>query len=375
MIEVLKGGISNSSQKIIKNDEARNRSISDQAFVCHGDQPIKHLFRKLMDVDSFHVIRGSHRSGKTTLLVNLMNLLVNGYDGCGDWEIITNVFFVKNDEDPTVGSPEKIHHIDYFDEILAAISDIQERGSSAAVLLDDIECFYSDEDNQISNNIRKLISNRRKLGIMVIVCGSGDTLLYDDNLSPSKLKYDCEWGKLDKNNYKEFRENDILNYDLPFVDASYVMCNSQRIDTYITSRPFGWTDLDSEGWVFDPYSEASFVRYRDRYDLDLFWNGFGNISSVQTSSYIKDFFRKDKPVVDHLCPSKEENNVVDMAVRMKSMGLTDESIEFITGTPKTTLRRWAEKKGYEWRVGFIESPYQFRRMHSMDDVDSCDCDG
>ena len=143
------------------NTEVHNCSISDQAFVCCVEQPIKPLFRKRMGVDSFHVIRGSYRSGKTTLLVNLMNLLVNGYDDCGDWEIITNVFFVKNDEDPTVGFPEKIHHVDYFDEILAAISDIQERGSSAAVLLDDIECFYSDEDNQISNNIRKLISNRR----------------------------------------------------------------------------------------------------------------------------------------------------------------------------------------------------------------------
>jgi hypothetical protein len=362
MSGVQNGGVGNIPQTVINNCEVRNRSIPDQAFVCCKEYFIDHVFRKVMRRGTFHAIRGTHESGKTTLLVNLMQLLVNGYDKCGDWEVITNVFFIKEGGETIVGNPERIHHVDYFDEIIQNIGDIVSRGSTPAVILDDIECFYSDEDDVISENIRKLITNRKKLGIMVVVCGEGQNRLYEDMIGPQKQRFDYEWGKLDENNYTEFRENDVLSVDLPYQDGSFVTGRLDGIDTYFTSKPFGWTDFDSNGWKFDRYSEASFVRCRQSYDMDLFWDGFGNIPSVRSMEYIKEFFEHRKTTKDQPGPANHDDDVVEMTARMKSIGLTDEAIEFVVGKPKTTLRRWVERKGYEWRTGSIESPYLFKRI-------------
>ncbi len=102
--------------------------------------------------------------------------------------------------------------------------------------------------------------------------------------------FDYEWGKLDAKNYEEFRKEDILSVDLPYQDESFLMGRADDIDTYFLSRPFGCTDFENEGWVFDPYSEASFIRCRQNYDMDWFWEGFGNMPSVKSKEYIKGFF-------------------------------------------------------------------------------------
>ena len=363
MTEVQNGGVSKPHQMNIKNDEVRNRSISDHAFVSIKEYYIDHVFRKVMRRGTFHIVRGTHESGKTTLLVNLMQLLVNSYDDCGDWEIITNVFFVKKEDEIVVGNPDRIHHVDYYDEIILKIGEILSRGSTPAVILDDLECFYSDNEDTVSENIRNLISNRKKLGIMVMVCGEGNSLLYDDMLGPPKQMFDYEWGKLNVNNYQEFRDNDILTVDLPYHDGSFLTGRIDGIDTYFTSKPFGWTDFDTDGWKFDQFSEASFIRCRQNYDMDWFWDGFGNIPSVRSVDYIREFFEHRKTTKEQPIQSDREDDVVEMTAKMKSIGLTDEAIEFITGKPKTTLRRWVEKKGYEWRIGFIKSPFLFKRIH------------
>ena len=274
------------------------------------------------------------------------------------------MFFIKEEgSNAIVGEPDGIHHVDYYDEILQKIGEILERGSIPAVILDDLECFYSDEEDIVSENIRRLISNRKKLGIMVMVCGEGNSLLYDDMLGPPKQMFDYEWGKLDAQNYKEFRENDILTVDLPYRDGSFLTGHDDEIDTYFTSKPFGWTYFDKDGWTFDQFSEASFIRCRQSYDMDRFWDGFGNIPSVRCVEYIKSFFDCKGISKDQSISSDHEDDIIDMAAKMKSIGLTDESIEFITGKSKTTLRRWVERKGYEWKIGSIESPFVFKRIH------------
>ena len=65
---------------------------------------------------------------------------------------------------------------------------------------------------------------------------------------------------------------------------------------------------------------------------------------------------------------QQEKDTVGMAVKLKSMGLTDEAIEFVLGTPKTTLRRWVEKAGYQWKVGAMEVPYRFKSLRGNEAV-------
>ena len=371
---VQKGGVENTAQIVINNNEVRNRSIPDQAFVCIKEYYVDHLFKKVMRRGTLHVLSGTQGSGKTTLLVNLMQLLVGGYDSCGDWEVITNVFFVKEEDSIIVGNPDRVHHVDYYDEIIQKVGEIRDRGSIPAVILDDLECFYSDEKDIVSENIRRLISNRKKLGIMIMVCGEGDSLLYDDMLGPAKQLFDYEWGKLDAKNYKEYRKEGILTVDLPYQDGSYLTGRVDGIDTFFTSRPFGWTDFDGKGWVFDLYSEASFIRCRQIFDIDGFWEGFGNIPSVKSVEYIKGFFEHPIVTKDQSTTSDHGNDAMGMIAKMKSIGLTDEAIEFITGKPKTTLRRWVEKKGYEWKIGSIESPFLFKRIRQGDqEIELANC--
>ena len=51
-----------------------------------------------------------------------------------------------------------------------------------------------------------------------------------------------------------------------------------------------------------------------------------------------------------------------MAAILNAMGLTDEAIEYALKTPKTTLRRWAEKEGYVWRKWSMDHPFRFKKI-------------
>ena len=47
---------------------------------------------------------------------------------------------------------------------------------------------------------------------------------------------------------------------------------------------------------------------------------------------------------------------------------SDEAIEVVLGTPKTTLRRWGEKAGCQWKGGAIEVPYRFKSLRGNEAV-------
>ncbi len=64
--------------------------------------------------------------------------------------------------------------------------------------------------------------------------------------------------------------------------------------------------------------------------------------------------------------SQGHSDTVSVAIRLKSMGLTDEAIECAIGVPKTTLRRWVEKAGHKWKVGEIDVPYRFKALRGND---------
>ena len=98
-----KGGGAKTPQTDIKNDVDLNRSISDQDFcgVLTDDGDGVELFEEMLQPELFHAICGKAGAGKTHLCVNLMYLLHTGFQGCGDWEIITNIFMYRKDASGT----------------------------------------------------------------------------------------------------------------------------------------------------------------------------------------------------------------------------------------------------------------------------------
>ena len=60
--------------------------------------------------------------------------------------------------------------------------------------------------------------------------------------------------------------------------------------------------------------------------------------------------------------------LLDIEVQRLSESSSDEAIEFVLGTPKTTLRRWVEKAGYQWKVGAMEVPYRFKSLRGNEAV-------
>ena len=70
-----------------------------------------------------------------------------------------------------------------------------------------------------------------------------------------------------------------------------------------------------------------------------------------------------RPKVFETEKSQIVKNYAGVAAKLKSMGLTDEAIEFALNTPKTTLRRWAERQGYEWRKWSMDHPFRFKKIY------------
>ena len=60
--------------------------------------------------------------------------------------------------------------------------------------------------------------------------------------------------------------------------------------------------------------------------------------------------------------------LLDIEVQRLSESSSDEAIEFVLGTPTTTLRRWVEKAGYQWKVGAMEVPYRFKSLRGNEAV-------
>lgn len=124
-----------------------------------------------------------------------------------------------------------------------------------------------------------------------------------------------------------------------------------------------WTDHDKkEGWFFDSCTQSSILRYDKVFDFNAFWKGFGNTSSLEVTDYIHRY-HEEHPKVFETEKNQMVKNYADIVAKLKSMGLTDEAIEYALKTPKTTLRRWAEKQGYEWRKWSMNHSYRFKKIY------------
>ena len=361
-----KGGGAKTPQTDIKNDVDLNRSISDQDFcgVLTDEGDGIEIFEDMLQPGMFHAINGREDSGKTHLCVNLMYLLHTGFQGCGDWEVITNIFMYSKDATGTkVCTPEHVHHVDSIDELFLRITELYGHGRKVAVVLDDIHNFYYTEGKGIiRDQIRYLVANRNKLRLLLILSGRNSYIEFEND-TRRDYPCDCDWSRYETRAiWENSRKDHGFDPKWKRLDANEVCTPSgEWINVFLSVTD--WTKEDKkEGWFFDRNTQSSILRYDKAFDFNAFWKGFGNISSLEVTDYIHRY-HDEHPKVFETEKSQIVKNYAEIAAKLKSMGLTDEAIEYALNTPKTTLRRWAERQGYEWRKWSMDHPFRFKKIY------------
>ncbi len=373
MNQVQNGGVVNPGKEYIKNEEVQKRPISDQVFMIDSKDIVdEHFFRTMMAPGKFHYLYGDTGIGKTHFLMNMMYLLHEGYDGCGDWEIITNVFMYRKDGNGIeVCTPEHVHHIDSLDEFFSKFVELSESGRNLALFLDDFNRFYADEGKDVlSKSLRKLIANRRKLRVMLFFSSTDDIADFENDWGNRKYPSEYMWTRYNsKKEWEDTKKELGITVDWNRWDTSGAFVRGGGF-VHVRSTVTEWTSTKkSVGWFYDKASDASVLRYRKGFDFDSFWNGLENVSSLSVKAYIRTYTSSmSEEKIKEVEQCQQEKNTVEMAVKLKSMGLTDEAIECVLNTPKTTLRRWAEKAGFTWKVGEIDLPYRFKSLRGKEDL-------
>ena len=151
------------------------------------------------------------------------------------------------------------------------------------------------------------------------------------------------------------------------MEYSYIYANSLEMAD-IHPLAVDWTpELRGYDPFFDLNGDASALKVIDAICMERFWDGIRNVSSA----YVPELYRrisierKEEVTDTNEQSSASEDNryhIVKLAVGMKSMGITDDAIQYLLDIAPTTLRRWAEKQEYEWRMDSIEVPYYFKRV-------------
>ena len=375
MTQVQNGGGSEDSQGYIKKESVQKRTVPDQAFEVYSkDVEDDHFFRTMMSPGKFHYLYGNLGIGKTHFLMNMMYLLHEGFDGCGEWEIVTNVFMYRKDEKGTkVCCPERVHHIDSLEEFFDKMVELSDSGRKLALFLDDFNRFFYDEGkDDLSRYLKLLILNRRKLGVMLFFSGTEDVAEFENDWTGRRHAADYFWSRYkSKKEWGQTKKDLGLDIDWNRRDTTGGTVIGGNL-VHIRSSYTEWTDTEKDsGWFYDKISDASVLRYRKGFDFASFWRGLENVSSLTAKAYVRDYISSmSEEKVREVEQCQQEKDTVGMAVKLKSMGLTDEAIEFVLGTPKTTLRRWAEKAGYQWKVGAMEVPYRFKSLRGNEAVPS-----
>lgn len=365
MTQVQNGGVSETPKTDIKNEAVQNRPIMNPPFAFDSeDIEDKHIFKTMMSPGKFHFMSSKIGTGKTHLMVNLMYLLTQGFDGCGDWDVITNVFFYRKGENGVkVCTPEHVHHIDRFEEFIDKLVELSNTGRKIALFLDDLNRFYVEGGKDaLSTNLRKLVINRRKLKILLFFCDTRDLDEFDNSVRNRPHQADYLWSRYkSKQEWEDTKVETHLALDWEYLDANYFFCPDET-SGHIRTSISEWTNSKKiAGWFYDRGSDASVLRLSQSSTYDSFWMGLENVSSLSVKAYIRKYTSStSEEEIKKNEQTQREKNIVELAVKMKSIGLTDEAIECVLETPKTTLRRWAEKAGHRWKVGEIDLPYRFK---------------
>ena len=268
------------------------------------------------------------------------------------------------------GAPERIHHVDNLEGILEKIDELSKENRRIAIFLDDVDRFYTRGGTEgLSPHIRKLIINRRKMRVLLCFATEDENFDFEfGRRMPTCCDY--QWMKTDARDWAKHLTEVDIEIDWNNLQESFL----EPYGYYMYTSAVDWADKKKDsGWYFDYEGNSSVLRYSKAFDFDQFWRGLENVSSVSVPNYLHSFLSKStecKDVYEQHKESGNKNDNVRMAVKLKSIGLTDEAIEYLLGIPKTTLRRHADKLGYRWKVGYIESPFRFKRINGNENEDT-----
>lgn len=101
-------------------------------------------------------------------------------------------------------------------------------------------------------------------------------------------------------------------------------------------------------FCYDHKASAGFS-VGDGFDFKAFISATGNVSSFEMVDAIRSFYRDMKETEEAESKGFEET-LLTAASRIKSMGLTDESISRAFGIPVTTLQRKVVEYGFPWAI-------------------------
>ena len=117
-----------------------------------------------------------------------------------------------------------------------------------------------------------------------------------------------------------------------------------------------------EGEICYDHKASAEFSVGDGFDFKAFISATGNVSSFEMVDAIRGFYENMKETDNEESKGFEEV-LLTAASKIKSMGLTDESISRAFGIPVTTLRRKAEDYGLPWATDKSETnPDRYKRV-------------
>ncbi len=211
-----------------------------------------------------------------------------------------------------------------------------------AIFIDSMDRFYTDGGTDaISSNIRRLIINRKKMKVMLFFTSITDYSDFEIGRNRA-TSVDYWWMKSGDREWRQYLDEVEIDLGWNYLQSTHIEPRSYDVHTPTVD----WTDIEKEsGWFCDYEGDSSVLRCSKDFNFNGFWRGLENVSSVSVPDYLHDFLAEGiepAQTLDQQGGCGHEKDRILFAVKLKSIGLTDEAIEYLMGMPKTTLRRHAE---------------------------------
>ena len=319
-------------------------------------------YRAVFKPGSLMVSSGRRGGGKTHSAISFAQMLVEEeFPELGKWQVATNVIFVRKHREKFVTDyPERVHHIVSLKELFPIAADVLEKNENLLLILDEAQNFLLGEHNGTPTvtSMKTFMGIIRKFNIAVWLLspatrnmGPSFRNFIDDPDNPGNVnvlweKHEASARKL-VSSHKGIDLRDVIYMRYSAVEPSQA--------TLIPN--LSWTtppEKLKEGEICYDHKASAEFSVGEGFDFKAFISATGNVSSFEMVDAIRNFYRDMKEVEDEE-PEGPEAMLLAAASKIKSMGLTDESISRAFGIPVTTLRRKAEEYRLPWAVDKSEA--------------------
>ncbi len=332
-------------------------------------------YQKVFRPGALMVTSGRRGGGKTHSAISFAQMLVNGYfPELGKWRIATNVIFVRKHREKFITDyPEGVHHIVSLKELFPIAADVLEKNENLLLILDEAQNFLLGEHNGTPTvtSMKTFMGIIRKFNIAVwllspVTKNMGPAFRYfiDDPDNPGNVS--VLWER-----HEDFARKIISKHNLNIDTRDIIFMKYSALEqSQATIIPkLSWTtppDKLKEGeFCYDHKASAEFS-VGEGFDFKAFISATGNVSSFEMVDAIRSFYRDMKEADDEE-PKGPEAMLLAAASKIKSMGLTDESISRAFGIPVTTLRRKVEEYGLSWSVDKSEKNIdRYKRVKTVE---------